>query len=379
MKLQPLTDEQLQEAISVFRQHGSKNAAANALGIPRKTLEHRIKRAIERGFAKHQDEAIELAMDAVATRMVPGMVWAKHKNEDGTSYSVLLKPEKDAPEDLVARLETAFTEIPVAPRIAAPKRVQDDLMLILPLMDAHVGMHAWGKETGEQDYDLKLAQSDLVTAFEKVDALTPACAKAVLLVGGDYLHADDNTAQTPQSKHHLDVDGRHYKVLDVAVAMLVRVVEALASKHKTVEVRVLRGNHDEHSHLVITFALAARYAKNQRIVIHKDPRDLYMAQWGRAAVFAHHGDRAPPERLTLYVSDVCPFWSETRHRYMLTGHIHKDSSKDVGPLRWESLRAFCPPDAYAAGMGYAGRRALQALVFDKKDGLVLRAIDPIER
>jgi hypothetical protein len=30
-------------------------------------------------------------------------------------------------------------------------------------------------------------------------------------------------------------------------------------------------------------------------------------------------------------------------------------------------------------MGYAGRRALQALVFDKKDGLVLRAIDPIER
>ena len=37
------------------------------------------------------------------------------------------------------------------------------------------------------------------------------------------------------------------------------------------------------------------------------------------------------------------------------------------------------PDAYAAGMGYAARRALQALTFDKIDGLVLRAIDPVER
>jgi hypothetical protein len=30
-------------------------------------------------------------------------------------------------------------------------------------------------------------------------------------------------------------------------------------------------------------------------------------------------------------------------------------------------------------MGYAGRRAMQALTFHRRDGLVLRAIDPIER
>jgi hypothetical protein len=30
-------------------------------------------------------------------------------------------------------------------------------------------------------------------------------------------------------------------------------------------------------------------------------------------------------------------------------------------------------------MGYGGRRALQSLTFHKTDGLVLRALDPIER
>jgi hypothetical protein len=83
--------------------------------------------------------------------------------------------------------------------------------------------------------------------------------------------------------------------------------------------------------------------------------------------------------MTLYLSDVCPFWSDTRHRFCFTGHVHHDHSKDIGPLKWESLRAFTAPDAYASGMGYASRRALQAITFHKRDGVVLRAIDPIER
>ena len=62
---------------------------------------------------------------------------------------------------------------------------------------------------------------------------------------------------------------------------------------------------------------------------------------------------------------------------MLTGHVHHDQAKDIGPLRWESLRAFAPPDAYAASMGYGARRALQSITFDAEDGMVLRAIDPI--
>jgi hypothetical protein len=104
-----------------------------------------------------------------------------------------------------------------------------------------------------------------------------------------------------------------------------------------------------------------------------------MFQWGRSAIFSHHGDKGKPEQMVRYFSDICRFWSDTRHRHYFTGHVHHDQAKDFGAIKWESLRAFCPPDAYAASMGYASRRALQSITFHKVDGIVARAYDPIER
>jgi DNA repair exonuclease SbcCD nuclease subunit len=254
-----------------------------------------------------------------------------------------------------------------------------DLCAVYPLMDAHVGMLAWGRETGAQDYDLEHAAKDMRHAFAKVLAMTPAAQQAVLLIGGDYFHSDDTRAETPANRHKLDVDGRFFKVLDVGIGIIAETVHRLLQKHASVLVRVLRGNHDPHSSMTLNFALAERYRNEPRITVEKEPRDLFMMQWGKCAIFAHHGDKGKPQQMALYLSDVCPFWSQTRHRHYLTGHVHHDQAKDLGPLRFESLRAFCPPDAYAAGMGYGARRALQSITFHKQDGLVLRALDPIDR
>lgn len=131
-------------------------------------------------------------------------------------------------------------------------------------------------------------------------------------------------------------------MLNDGVALIAKVIDRLSEKHSAVLVRVLRGNHDEHAHLVLTFALAERYRDSDRVTVEKEPRDLFMMQWGRCLISAHHGDKAKPDRLAMYLSDVCPFWSDTRHRHIFTGHIHHDSAKDLGPMRWESLRAFCP-------------------------------------
>lgn len=335
-------------------------------------------RTLRRYRASLPDKAIEEAKAAVHTTLEPALVWAKTKNEDGTSFSVLLKPQVYS-ESTLERIREVFDGIVPADPVSPPDQVMSDLLTLYPLMDAHIGMMAWGRETGDADYDLKLAAQDMRHAFTQVTALAPASDTALLIVGGDYTHQDDTRAETPASKHKLDVDGRFYKVLDEAIRILVEAVDILLRKHRTLHVRVLRGNHDEHAHLIITFALYERYRNEPRIRVEKEPRDLFMMQWGRSAIFAHHGDKAKPQQMALYLSDICPFWSETKHRHLFTGHVHHDQAKDVGPLRFESLRAFCPPDAYAASMGYGGRRALQAVTFHKQNGLVLRALDPIER
>lgn len=385
-----------QEAVDALRQHGSISAAASALNITRSSLRCRLKAAglsdediqgMLRGVAAtvgaHRrgiDPAIAEGMRKLGTQIVPGVGWIKTKpTDDQPGYSFMVKPQEQTPEEIAATIRAAFEQMEPAEPVVAPEQVHADACALIPLMDVHLGMLAWGKETGAEDYDVNLALSDMRHAFAKVLARTPPAARGVLLIGGDFFHADDNRAETPQSRHRLDVDGRFLRVVRAGIAIIAETIERMLSQFGELVVRVLRGNHDPHAHVMLTVALIERYRNEPRVTIDDDARDLFMMQWGRSAIFGHHGDRGKPDQMLRYLCDVAPFWSETRHRYLLTGHVHHDAAKDFGPLRWESLRAFCPPDAYAAGMGYGARRALQALTFDKRDGLVLRAIDPIER
>ena len=372
-----------EEAVEAVRRLGNITSAARELGIHRRDFLRLLDRAGYNAEGRRQlcvDPAIADSMRAAGTNMVPSMAWVKvQATEDQPGYSVMLRPEAEEPEAVAERIRGALEGMVASEPVLPPENVMGDLCAVYPLMDAHVGMMAWGRETGSQDYDLDHAAQDMRHAFAKVLALTPAAEQAILLIGGDYFHSDDTRAETPANRHKLDVDGRFFKVLDVGIGIIAETITRLLSKHSSVLVRVLRGNHDPHSSLTLNFALSERYRNEPRITIEKEPRDLFMFQWGKCAIFAHHGDKGKPQQMALYLSDICPFWSQTRHRHYLTGHVHHDQAKDLGPLRYESLRAFCPPDAYAAGMGYGGRRALQSMTFHKQDGLVMRALDPIDR
>jgi len=323
------------------------------------------------------DPAIQAAMDAVKTGMVPALAWAKTKPDgDGNSFSVLLKPKVDE-TDLLERLVAAFENVTPSLPITAPSMVCADLLSLYPIFDAHIGMHAWGAETGGDDYDLKLARGDMAAAFGKVMALTPSSAEAILLVGGDYFHIDDSRNETPASRHRLDADGRYQKVIDTGVDILIGAIDGLLAKHDRVQLRVMRGNHDEHSSVILPNALYQRYRLEPRIEVVKDPRDLFMRQWGTSAIFAHHGDKTPLQKIVNILCDICPFWSSTKHRHYFSGDKHRFKSEDLGPLVVETMRPFCPPDSY--GSRWASRRAFQSVTFHREDGLVQRNYDPIQR
>ena len=91
----------------------------------------------------------------------------------------------------------------------------------------------------------------------------------------------------------------------------------------------------------------------------------------------HHGDKCKPERLAMIAADKCPWWSDTTHRVILTGHLHHFKVQDFPGVTHYTLRAFCPPDAYGAMFG--GKRGVQAMTFSNVKGLVNQAHDPIER
>jgi hypothetical protein len=271
----PITQEQ-EDALRLIESGMSQRKAAKVLGISRAGLRWRLEMA-----KRDIDPAIRDSMAAVGTGLVPALAWAKTKSEDGTSYSVLLKPAVDDLPSIMDQIRDAFEDMKAAPKIVPPAHVVDDLCTVWPLMDVHFGMLAWGRETGGPDYDTQVAADDMRHAFAKVSAITPNSAEGVLIIGGDFFHADDNRSETPANRHKLDVDSRHWRVLDLGVALIAEVIDTLAHKHAQLTIRVLRGNHDEHSHAILTFALAQRYRDTAHITVDKDPRDIFMKQWGQ--------------------------------------------------------------------------------------------------
>lgn len=338
---------------------------AERMGLSERQVKSRLAAAI-------RDPAIQGAMEHIGTGMEPNTIWIKDDK-----YSVELRPKRKTGVTL-EDIADAFDNITPADPVAPPASVMNDLLTIYPLFDVHFGMLSWGEETGE-DYDTNLASSDMAMALGKTMALTPDSHTALLLIGGDFFHADDGNAETPASKHKLDVDGRHDRVIDLGVDLLANAVETLLRKHDEVRIKVLRGNHDENAHRVIRVAMSQRYRNEPRVIVDCGKADLFHMAWGVGLIAAHHGDRSKPERLALEIADTCPEWSSTRQRYVFTGHVHHTQVKDMGAIQWESLRAFCPRDAYAAGHHYSSRRQMQSITFHKEDGLVLRAYDPVRR
>ncbi len=364
-----MTPEQKQ--VLDMRESGmSRSAISIALGVTEKCVKARLERA--RAWVNADPLAREAATVA-GSEMIPHSLW---KKTDTHSIYYKFPQEAAAQDDLLSRVSDAFKSIPAyRPNPIAPRN--DGLLTVYPVMDAHFGMRAWGKETGGHDYDLDHAERDLSNAFDALCGISPKSDTAILLLGGDTLHADDNEGHTTSRSHTGDVDGRLMKVATVAVNSISRIVDGLSERHSKVIVRVLRGNHDGHSHIILSCGLEQRYRLSETVHVDMSPRDLFYFQHGKVLIASHHGDRSPPQRLAMSIADECPFWSETRDRHILTGHIHHDSVKDFPGVKWWSLRAFCPPDEY--GSMFGPRRALQAMTFHNKKGLVIQAIEPILR
>jgi hypothetical protein len=371
MPTPPIDPALLQEAIDVWRDNGkSVRKAAEASGLNYFTYASRLEKAKKRGM--HLDPAVKDSMDAVGTGMVPALVWAKTKSQDGTSYSTLLKPVQEDTESLIERLQGVFADIPTAPDVAAPQHTLDDLLTIYPLADVHMGMQAWGQETGE-DYDTNIAVDRVTSWVGQAVASSPSSETAIILDVGDLHHGDDQTNMTPRSKHILDVDTRHFKTLDMSIYALATSVDLARAKHARVIVRILPGNHNPTSYMAVMFALAERYRNDDCVEVQKVPGEFFTHEFGKCLIAAHHGDKAKAERMVMFLADeYAEAWGRTRHRYLWTGHLHHHKSADIGGVTWEQLRAVTARDAYAASHSYVARSQLQAITYHRDLGEVQR-------
>jgi hypothetical protein len=218
MPTPPLSDEDKREAITLFARHGSIKAAAEAAGINYRTMQSRLDKA-------RADPGLAAAMVAARTGLTPSVAWVKTKpTKDAPGYSVMLRPGPEDPEAVAERVRAALEGMKPLPEVPAPEYTDSDLCTLLPISDVHIGLQSWARETGE-DYNTAKASERLTNWVGQCIAASPPSDTCIVLDNGDLTHADDNTYQTPASKHVLDVDTRHFKTLEVAIEALAYAVE----------------------------------------------------------------------------------------------------------------------------------------------------------
>lgn len=297
--------------------------------------------------------------------------WIRQETESGFA-SVYFQLPQEQQDDILSRIREAMEGIKPAAPVAPPDTCDSDLLTLYPVADLHSGMMSWKDESGE-NYDTRKAISRLQDWIWKAIAASPASSIGVVLFNGDTLHADDSQNVTPRSKHALDMDKRFFRTIDMTVQGIAAAVDLALQKHGQVALVIKPGNHDPHSYLALLFAMRERYREEPRVTVDESPSEFWIHQHGRVLLAAHHGDKAKPERLVMFLADEhARMWGATQYRYVWTGHLHHHKSAEIGGVIWEQSRAVAAKDAYAASHAYSSRAELQGITYHRDRGEVSR-------
>lgn len=376
MAQKPLSEEVLKETVLAVAEHGSVRAASMALGIPRATLQHRYRRATDKGLLPKQN---------LTDVLPPGRKLGKvtyQQNARGEIVNVWprILEDRGQIEAVAAEMAEGFTnDIPVAGKIRAPRRrLRSDLMTVIPMGDPHFGMFAWAEECGDA-FDLEIARRDTCNAVRYLVEQAPNAERCVIANMGDFFHADNMKGVTAKSGNVLDLAGRMPEVVEVGQAALRTCIETAAARHKIVEVINVPGNHDELLGFVMSTFLSHHYRANPRIKVHNEKRWRFYVRHGKCLLGFTHGDKTRDNDLIpLMATERAEDWGETTYRRFFRGHDHVERVQEYPGGSVEHVRNLSPEDSYASSHGFLSGRDMHALTFHAEGGLLNRQICSID-
>lgn len=380
-------------AVAAYREHGTKQAAADSLGWTRSKMRRHLHRAAEKGLLGPAETLPGYRIDSLTT--TPAGTYVKQRKEHGEHYTPTLPVkgkttlvdaegrimmqhimERDTAERqaealraMVAALKEDLPRVSITP---APQGTQANLLNQFTITDNHFGMLSWREETGS-DYDLRIAEELLLDWFSAAIDLAPDAHTAVLSQIGDLMHHDALESVTPAHRHVLDADSRLQKVIRVVIRTIRRIVDMLLQKHQHVHVIMASGNHDPASSAWLREMLAVMYEDEPRISVDNSPSLYYAYEWGKTALFYHHGHKRGVNNVDATLAGTFrELYGRSKYAYAHVGHRHSDEGRKSGLMYIEQHETLAAPDAYAAGGGWLSGRSAKVITYHREFGEVGR-------
>lgn len=254
------------------------------------------------------------------------------------------------------------------------KRLYKDKLNIYTCNDAHFGALMDSYETGDREWNLEEATKTLKGAFDYLYENSPNTEECIFAELGDLMEVDNLENRTRKSGNILSTDARYHRIFETAYMSLIYGIERALTKHKTVRFISVGGNHDTVSHLAIQHVINAYFSNEPRVIVENSPRLIKYHQFGENLFMFAHGDGVKMNQAGETMAYDCEkIFSQTRNRYGLFGHNHKDSVVDTKLIRCESFRNLAPANDWASAMGMRrGIGTMNSITYDKKYGEISR-------
>lgn len=285
-----------------------------------------------------------------------------------------VRSEADRGAALLEAIEKAAARYEgLAGTVAPPAVLSDDLLCVYPLGDPHIGLLAWGRETGGGDFDLKIAEKQLFAAVDMLVERVPPARRAILANVGDFFHVDNDSQLTPGGKNKLDADSRYGKIMETGILLMERLIDRIREKHADVMIVNVPGNHDPQGARVLNLLLKKSYKNEPRVTIVENYNPFMYERFGKVLLGFNHGEVKHEKLPAIMASDRPQDWGVTTYRHWITGHIHHMTVKDYEGCTVESFRTLAPRDDWHNSKGYRARQSLCAITYDASYGELTRA------
>jgi hypothetical protein len=272
-----------------------------------------------------------------------------------------------------AMMEGMMEMIPRLEPLPAPTRIASGLLNLYPFTDCHLGMLAWGKETGDK-WDLEIAEATLIQAFDMMCANAIPAETALIAQMGDFQHFDGYIPVTPEHQHVLDADSRFSKMVKIAIRVQRHIIDAALRRHSRVKLVVADANHDPASQVHHRHLFAALYEKEPRLEVVQCEHPFPMIIHGETMLGIHHGHKVKNEAIPgIFATMYAPAWGKTKRRYCHVGHRHhKEVTKEFNGMIVEQHQTIAAKDAYAVRGGWLAQRSITAISYSDTYGEVAR-------
>lgn len=313
------------------------------------------------GYVKDVEEPDLNEFDAVKLTTNPnGSSWVRYEKKKLDYFDV-----KDA---IIKEMENYIPKYPEIKR----EKISEGHLLVIDPADIHIGKLCTAFETGDS-YNTEIAVTRVLSGINGIlnKVIGFNIDKILLVIGNDILHIDTpkrtTTSGTPQ-----DTDGMWYDNFLTAKSLYVKVIELLLPIADVV-VHYDPSNHDYTNGFFLADCLSTWFRTSKNVTFETSISHRKYFRYYTNLIGTTHGDGAKESDLPLLMAQESKDWSECKHRYIYTHHIHHKKSKDYGSVCVESLRSPSGTDSWHHRNGYQHQpKAVEAFIHSKQDGQIAR-------